>query len=229
MPSPAFIRVIILEFFIVCLGMFSLIYGAVLYSMMMSRAGEAKSYDQTHRCVATVVHDHLFWVSQGVPVSCGWIDHAEGCMAAPPADNGTDVALVLAVLKATGKEDGDCRGVHTGVRLIVTSPSVHASVVDGPARAAIGQVGQYHARFSASHGRHYVYNVSLAAPAINNTLAPAHSRRSKAQWMGQAPVFAMMIWAGCALFAVGMTMDINKQMRMLSVQFADPDELTELT
>lgn len=214
-------KIVIMEGFLVAVGLFCVIYGGVLFNGYMERSGAAKSYDQTHRCVASVMYMRMFWSAGNATQTCGL---PENCTAAIVPGEKVAALLVMAIVSRAEARWDDCRGVALGGQLTLEDNTLPAPVAQSVARAVMGRTGRYFLRFSDNHKRHFVYNASITTPAVDNDIRPSVADPDMHHWIALTPLAAIMMLVGFACIACGVMVDAKQGAKGVIVTMLSDDD-----
>ena len=218
-------KIVILETFVVVVGALSALFGALTMNHYAEKAAAAKSIDQTHRCVAAVVHQHLFWSVAGADgavqtAGCGVPDE---CSRAQVLDDWVSATLIVAVVNTTAAYAGACHGVAAGAQIVLPGMHMEGAVAQRVLADAIGRVGQYHVRYSGVHGATFIYNASPAAPAVGNTLVASTADPPMEYWKRRGPLGAALMLVGFAMIVCGVFVDTHRGGTGIVIDTEDED------
>jgi hypothetical protein len=204
-------RIILTEACLFVLGVIGIVFGCLYIQHTLDKAAEAKFYDQSHRCVATVTHQWFTWAptdgSAPVQMCAG-----TQCVGAPIVGDAQTATLLLVIGNLTGVHaDADaCAGLLAGMQMAVPGHAVSRADVRHTLDYAMGRPGQYHARYSDRLGQVFVYNASATAPGANATLTPSTAAQGREFWMQHMPLGAVMILVSTAMMACGIAVDRSR-------------------
>lgn len=203
-------KIVVFETFIVAIGLASVVFGGFVMHHYEALARSAKSYDQTHRCVASVLHVGLFWSTAGADPPVQSCSLPADCRLVAVHDAPASASLVLAILNTTGARAGACDGVEPGAQIVLGAAHMSAAAANAVLAHAIGAEGEYHVRYSVSHAQLFVYNASAAAPAVGNALAATQAARSLDYWRKRMPLGAIMMLVGFAMITCSVFIDFKR-------------------